>query len=65
MVAGQVIDPAEVAKFAASASLVIARNAAFDRRFLERYGEVRSHWLLSLYCPRARWFNHGSWIKLT
>jgi DNA polymerase-3 subunit epsilon len=40
MVAGQVIDPAEVAKVAAPASLVIAHNAAFDRRFLERYSDV-------------------------
>lgn len=40
MVAGQVIDPAEVARFAAPASLIIAHNAAFDRRFLERFSEV-------------------------
>jgi DNA polymerase-3 subunit epsilon len=37
MVAGKVIDPAEVAAFAAPAALVIAHNAAFDRRFLERF----------------------------
>jgi hypothetical protein len=42
MVAGQVIDPAEVAKFAAPASLIIAHNAAFDRRFLERFSDVFS-----------------------
>jgi len=42
MVAGQVIDPAEVARFAAPASLVIAHNAAFDRRFLERFSDVFS-----------------------
>ena len=50
MVAGQVIDPAEVAKFVAPASLVIAHNAAFDRRFLERYSEVFSTkpWACSL-----------------
>ncbi len=40
MVAGQIIDPAEVARFAAPASLVIAHNAAFDRRFLERFSDV-------------------------
>ena len=40
MVAGQVIDPAAVAKFAAPASLVIAHNAGFDRRFLERFSDV-------------------------
>ena len=37
MVAGQVIDPVAVAAFAAPAALVIAHNAAFDRRFLERF----------------------------
>lgn len=37
MVAGKAIDPAQVATFAAPAALVIAHNAAFDRRFLERF----------------------------
>jgi len=36
MVAGQQIDPGDVSEFAASADLVVAHNAAFDRRFLER-----------------------------
>jgi DNA polymerase-3 subunit epsilon len=40
MVAGHVIDPAEVATFASGAALVIAHNAAFDRRFAERLSEV-------------------------
>jgi len=40
MAPGQDIDPGEVAKFAASASLVITQNAAFDRGFLERHSEV-------------------------
>jgi DNA polymerase-3 subunit epsilon len=40
MVAGMAIDPAEVAHFAAPASLIIAHNASFDRRFLERFSEV-------------------------
>jgi len=40
MVAGHVIDPAEVAAFAAPAAVVIAHNAAFDRRFLEKFCAV-------------------------
>jgi DNA polymerase-3 subunit epsilon len=40
MVKGHAIDPAEVAAFAAPAALVIAHNAAFDRKFLERYCET-------------------------
>ncbi|NGM48451.1 3'-5' exonuclease [Caulobacter sp. 602-2] len=37
MVAGQVVDPAEVAAFIASAALIVAHNAAFDRRFAEAF----------------------------
>ena len=37
MVAGKSIDPDAVATFIASADLIIAHNAAFDRRFLERF----------------------------
>lgn len=40
MVEGKTIDPAEVAAFAASAALVVAHNAGFDRKFVERYSEV-------------------------
>lgn len=36
MVAGHRIDPAEVASFVSGAALVIAHNAAFDRRFVEK-----------------------------
>lgn len=37
MVAGHAIDPAEVEAFAPDAVLVIAHNAGFDRRFLEKF----------------------------
>lgn len=40
MVAGRRIDPDEVARFAGEADLIIAHNAAFDRRFLERFCPV-------------------------
>jgi DNA polymerase-3 subunit epsilon len=39
-VQGRSIDPAAVAAFAAPAAIVIAHNAAFDRRFAERFCEV-------------------------
>lgn len=37
MVEGKVIDMAEVAAIASSAAIIIAHNAAFDRRFAERF----------------------------
>jgi DNA polymerase-3 subunit epsilon len=40
LVAGKTIDLAEVRAFAAPASLVIAHNANFDRRFVERLSDV-------------------------
>lgn len=40
MVAGQVIDPAKVEAFAEGAVLIIAHNAGFDRRFLEKLAPV-------------------------
>jgi DNA polymerase-3 subunit epsilon len=59
MVAGQVIDPAAVASFAAPAALVIAHNAAFDRRFLERFCEVftTKPWACSM--SQAAWAEEG------
>lgn len=40
MVAGRSIDPADVAAFAASAVLIVAHNAVFDRGFAERLCDV-------------------------
>ena len=40
MVDGKSIDPDAVASFAAPAALVVAHNAAFDRKFLEHYSDV-------------------------
>ena len=37
MVAGKVIEPHTVAEFIAGADLIVAHNASFDRRFLERF----------------------------
>lgn len=36
MVSGRTINPADIAEFVAPAALVVAHNAAFDRRFCER-----------------------------
>lgn len=59
MVEGRVIDPAEVASFAAPASLVIAHNAAFDRRFLERFstGLDTKPWACSM--TQVNWVEEG------
>lgn len=59
MVAGRIIDPAVVATFAAPALLVIAHNAAFDRRFLERFSDVFSTkpWACSL--SQIDWASEG------
>jgi DNA polymerase-3 subunit epsilon len=59
MVAGRRIDPAEVAAFAAPASLVIAHNAAFDRRVLERFCDVFSTkpWACSM--SQVSWAEEG------
>ena len=40
MVAGKSINPAEVAAFATNSALVVAHNAGFDRRFLERLSDT-------------------------
>ncbi|MCE2575383.1 3'-5' exonuclease [Komagataeibacter sp. FNDCR2] len=40
MVAGQSVTPEEVAGFVAPASLIIAHNASFDRKFAERFSPV-------------------------
>lgn len=59
MVAGHKIDEAAVNTFASDASVVIAHNAGFDRRFAERY------WLTFMEKPWAcsvsniEWRRHG------
>ncbi|WP_302894091.1 3'-5' exonuclease [Mesorhizobium sp. LMG 17147] len=59
MVSGHTIDPAEVAAFADDAAVVIAHNAAFDRRFLERLSDVfiRKPWACSM--TQVDWVAEG------
>lgn len=59
MVVGQVIDPAEVMAFVGEAALVIAHNAAFDRRFVERLYDVflSKPWACSM--TQVDWGNEG------
>lgn len=58
MVEGQAIDPEIVSAFAAD-SLMIAHNAAFDRRFLERFCPqlVKNPWACSM--AEIPWATHG------
>jgi DNA polymerase-3 subunit epsilon len=58
-VAGLKIDPLDVAAFAAPAALVIAHNAAFDRRFLERFSDVftTKPWACSM--TQVDWSSEG------
>ncbi len=59
MVAGRTIDPAEVAAFAAPAALVVAHNAAFDRRFLEGYCDVFSTKAWACSMSQVDWAAEG------
>ena len=59
MVSGKVIDPAVVDAFIAPAALVIAHNASFDRRFLERFcaAFVTKPWACSM--AQVAWVEEG------
>lgn len=50
MVAGQSIDPQDVADFVANAHLIVAHNARFDRPFVERFCPIfkEKYWACSM-----------------
>jgi len=59
MVAGHTIDSEEVASFVGSASIIVAHNAVFDRRFLERFSDAFSTkpWACSM--TQIDWVTEG------
>jgi DNA polymerase-3 subunit epsilon len=59
MVAGKSIDPAAVAAVVAPAALIIAHNASFDRRFLERLSQsfTTKPWACSM--TQIEWAEEG------
>ena len=59
MVSGKSIDPSEVSAFAAPAAVVIAHNAAFDRRFLERFSPVFSTKAWACSMSEIDWAGEG------
>ncbi|KIZ41302.1 MULTISPECIES: 3'-5' exonuclease [Rhodopseudomonas] len=58
MVAGKSIDPDSVSRFAGG-SLIVAHNAAFDRRFMEKFcpSFARNPWACSM--SEVPWKDHG------
>lgn len=59
LVAGHVIDDGAIAGFVADAHIVIAHNAAFDRKFAERFWPLFAdkHWACSM--SEIDWKAHG------
>ena len=59
MVAGQRIDEAAVSAFVDDAVIVIAHNAAFDRKFAERYWPVFERRAWGCSATEVEWRQHG------
>jgi DNA polymerase-3 subunit epsilon len=59
MVAGQRIDEAAVSAFVEDAVIVIAHNAGFDRKFVERYWPVFERRAWGCSATEVEWRKHG------
>lgn len=59
MVAGHRIDVSQVTAFAEPASLILAHNAGFDRRFLERLSEIFEHKPWGCSMSQIDWAGEG------
>lgn len=59
MVAGHRLDPEEVASFAADASVVIAHNASYDRKLVERYFPLFEHVPWACSATQVDWRSLG------
>jgi DNA polymerase III subunit epsilon len=59
MVDGHSLDPDRVTAFATDAVVVIAHNAAFDRKFMERYCRSFEHQAWACSVSEIEWRNHG------
>ncbi|KWV56375.1 DNA polymerase III subunit epsilon [Bradyrhizobium macuxiense] len=59
MVSGHRLDQDHVGQFASDAVVIIAHNAAFDRRFMERYVPLFTHKAWACSVSEVDWRSHG------
>ncbi|WP_139861556.1 3'-5' exonuclease [Bradyrhizobium ivorense] len=59
MVAGQSLEDDRINQFASDAVVVIAHNAGFDRKFMERYAPLFEHKAWACSVSEVEWRSHG------
>lgn len=59
MVEGHSLDDERISEFAADAVVVIAHNAGFDRKFMERYAPLFTHKAWACSVSEVEWRGHG------
>ncbi|WP_029082558.1 3'-5' exonuclease [Bradyrhizobium sp. th.b2] len=59
MVEGQNLDVERINAFASDAVVVIAHNAGFDRKFMERYAPLFTHKAWACSVSEVEWRSHG------